>query len=245
MATRVIGSGVGFRQGGCRRGGEYCACEGGWRKFSKESLLHFRTRATSDDGVRRQRGPDIGEATKYWGKEIRKWLVTLVDMDEWTIILLAMSAGKIKPLGSEAVQVTVQRTVGGFPRLLLANRAFARVDKIEHGGESAWPTADFQCWKPDHDDKVRLFVLVYLLSGCDFLPEISSLPFGKIWKVALACVRAEGVFDRSLFVKENDNWTVSIDECVNLLVTMFYVKNEATFLRGEAAPGKILHHVDV
>ncbi|CAM9817462.1 unnamed protein product [Pylaiella littoralis] len=33
---------------------------------------------------------------KYWGRTFHKWLVTSVDTDEWMIILLAMSTGKIK-----------------------------------------------------------------------------------------------------------------------------------------------------
>ncbi|CAM9550630.1 unnamed protein product [Pylaiella littoralis] len=170
---------------------------------------------------------------KYWGRTFHKWMVTLVGTDEWMIILLAMSTGKIKAHGPGGVQVTVQRIVGGASKFLLVYRAFTKIGDLEDGSDSAWPTADFQFWNPDENDKVRLFVLVYLLSGCDFLPAISGLPFKKMWVTALQSVRTEGVFTQSLFVQENDVWSVRIDECIKLLATMFFFMNEAAFSRGE------------
>ncbi|CAN0247626.1 unnamed protein product [Pylaiella littoralis] len=215
----------------------------------EEPLLHFRNGAAP--GVRRQRGPDIGEAKlslvhfivqakRYWGKDFDKWLVTSVDTDEWMIILLAMSTGKIKPQGPGTVEVTVQRIVGGVPRFLWVNRSFAKICELEAGIESAWPAAGFGGWTPDKNEKVRLFVLIYLLAGCDFLPAMSGLPFDKMWAFALKSVRAQGVFKNPLFVKDDEVWAVDIDECIKLLATMFFFKNEAAFRRGERTAGMIL-----
>ncbi|CAN0185998.1 unnamed protein product, partial [Pylaiella littoralis] len=95
----------------------------------------------------------IVQAKRYWGKDFDKWLVTSVDTDEWMIILLAMSTGKIKPQGPGAVEVTVQRIVGGVPRFLWVNRAFAKICELEDGIESAWPAAGFGGWTPDKNDK--------------------------------------------------------------------------------------------
>ncbi|CAN0380650.1 unnamed protein product [Pylaiella littoralis] len=96
---------------------------------------------------------------------------------------------------------------------------------------------------PDENDKVRLFVLIYLLAGCDFLPAMSGLPFDKMWYFALKSVRAQGVFKDPLFVKDDEVWAVDIDECMKLLATMFFFKNEAAFRRGERTAGMILADV--
>ncbi|CAN0055456.1 unnamed protein product [Pylaiella littoralis] len=114
----------------------------------EEPLLHFRNGAAP--GVQRQRGQDIGEAElslvhfivqakRYWGKDFDKWLVTSVVTDEWMIIILAMSSGKIRPQGPGAVEVTVQRIVGqsgvrqnlrtrGRHRIGMARRWLRRLD---------------------------------------------------------------------------------------------------------------------
>ncbi|CAB1100343.1 unnamed protein product [Ectocarpus sp. CCAP 1310/34] len=113
--------------------------------------------------------------------------------------------------------------------------------------------SDFQGWIPDDDDWVRLFVLVYLLAGCDFLPAISGLPFGTMWALTLKSVRTEGVFRTSLCVREGGAWGVKIDECIKLLATIFYFKYEAAFARGGQEPGWIFrtdngdvaHYIDV
>lgn len=68
---------------------------------------------------------------KNWSKDFGKWLFTSVDTDEWMIILLAMSTGKKLAHGPEAVQVTMQRIVGGVPRCLLVNRAFVKIVELD------------------------------------------------------------------------------------------------------------------
>ncbi|CAB1115078.1 unnamed protein product [Ectocarpus sp. CCAP 1310/34] len=165
-------------------------------------------------------------------------------MDLWMIILLAMSTGKIPPNGIDKVDVTVQRIVGGAAKFLWVNRVYNKIADLKDGSESAWPAADFQGWIPTADEKVRLFVLIYLLAGCDFLPAISGLPFYKVWILALKSVRAEGVFNRSLFVMEDGVWTVDIEQSIKLLATIFYFRYEAAFAGVATTPGDLLRSVN-
>ncbi|CAB1099236.1 unnamed protein product [Ectocarpus sp. CCAP 1310/34] len=60
------------------------------------------------------------------------------------------------------------------------NRMFASICELQDGSESAWPPLTFRGWIPTDNDKVRLFVLTFLESGCDYLPAISGLPFDKM-----------------------------------------------------------------
>ncbi|CAM9353942.1 unnamed protein product, partial [Hapterophycus canaliculatus] len=120
----------------------------------QEDLLHFRRGPGVGGGVQRQRGPGIGEAElsvvhfivwseKYWGRSFSKWMVTSVDTDQWMIILLAMSAGKIQPSGSAKVDVTVRRVVAGNAKYLYVNRVFDKICNLRDGSESAWPVGGF------------------------------------------------------------------------------------------------------
>ena len=100
------------------------------------------------------------------------------------IILLAMSTGRIAPKGPNKVDVAVRKVVGSSPQYLWVNRVFDTICSLKGGEEPAWPTEGSRGWVPDNDDKVRLFVLVYLLAGCDFLPAIAGLAFEKMWQAA-------------------------------------------------------------
>lgn len=217
----------------------------------KPNLLHFRHSGEVDVGVHQSRGPDIGEAelsvvhfivwaTFYFGTYFTKWLVTSVDTDQWIILLLAMAVGKIKPRGDGAVQVTVQKIVSGAARYLWVNRAFVKICELEDGAVSAWPASGSGGCITSDDDKVRLFVLVYLLAGCDFLPAISGLPFEKMWLHALNSVRAAGLVRDFLFVEEDGEWRVDINEGAKLLATVYYSKHEAEFARVGKYPADIL-----
>ncbi|CAN0447121.1 unnamed protein product, partial [Ectocarpus sp. 8 AP-2014] len=129
-----------------------------------EPLLHFRDGTDTIEGVERQRGPDIGEAElsvihfivrakKYWGKSFDKWVVSSVDTDLWMIILLAMTTGWLTPRGERAVDVTVQRVVGGETKFLWMNRVFASICELLDGSDSVWPPLTFGSWIPTDNDK--------------------------------------------------------------------------------------------
>lgn len=228
---------------------------------SQVPLLHIREGARADSaarvdsGVHRERGPDIGEAElsnvhfivwskKYFGERITEWLVYSVDTDQWMIVLLAMSTGFLKATpGDEHVKVTVEKRVGKESTYIYVNRVFESIRDQKDGSESAWPAASFQGWNPDENEKVRLFVLVYLLAGCDFLPAISGLGFERMWECALKSVRAVGVFDSSIFVRDNGVWNVDIEGCVKLLATVFFFKYESSFKDVCESPGELLRNL--
>ena len=203
-----------------------------------QKLLHIRKGGVS--GAQRERGPDIGEAElsiahfivwsqKYFGEEIADWVVYSVDTDQWMIVLLAMSTGFLKATGDGRVRVTVEKRVGKESTYIYVNRVFEAIRDQKDGSESAWPAVNFNGWSPDENEKVRLFVLLYLLAGCDFLPALSGLGFERMWECALKSVRATGIFDGSIFVQDDGVWSVHIGGCVKLLATIFYFKYESSF----------------
>ena len=112
-------------------------------------------------------------------RHLKRWLVTSIDTDQWMLVLLAMSCGYIEPQGSNAVQVTVKRIVSGGPRYILVNRVYGAIVTQRDGSESAWPPDGQYDWLT-HRAKVALFVLTYLMGGCDFLPRVSRIPFVKM-----------------------------------------------------------------
>ena len=218
---------------------------------SEIPLLHLRKGMAADGGVHRERGPDIGEvelsivhfivwAEKYFKAKITEWLVYSVDTDQWMIILLAMSTGFLKATDEGCVKVTVEKRVGRESTYIYVNRVFDAIGNLRDGSESAWPAAGFQGWIPDAYEKVRLFVLTYLLAGCDFLPAISGLGFEKMWECALKSVRAEGVFDSSIFFQDDGVWNVNIEEGVKLLATIFYFRYERSFKDVCESPRELL-----
>lgn len=124
------------------------------------------------------------------------------------IILLAMSVRHIRAAGDGRwgeVRTSVRKVVGGVPHYVFVNKGYEAIVGLEDGGESAWPVVGCtaECWIADDDDKLRLFVLVYLLARVAiFSPAISGLPFHKMWEAAFKSVR-EGLFINSVFVEDS------------------------------------------
>ena len=142
------------------------------------------------------------------------------------------------------MKVTVEKRVGKETTYIYVNRVFEAICAQKDGSESAWPAARFRGWNPDENERVRLFVLAYLLAGCDFLPAITGLGFERMWECALKSVRAVGIFDSSIFVQDNnDVWNVDIEACVKLLATIFYFKYEACFKDVCVSPAELLRNV--
>ncbi|CAB1098857.1 unnamed protein product [Ectocarpus sp. CCAP 1310/34] len=197
--------------------------EGGVPTVAEEDpLLHYRRGA--DRSVQRERGPNIGEAE-----------LSLVHFIVWA------------KNGEGAVEVTVQKVVGGDPKYIWVNRVFAAIRASGTATNLRGPrrTPVSRVGFPTTMRRYAFSSLsTYLLAGCDFLPAIPGLPFGTMWALALKSVRTEGVFRTSIFVREGGVWGVKIDECIKLLATIFYFKYEAVFARGGQEPGWILRMVD-
>ena len=111
--------------------------------------------------------------------DLTKWLVTSVDTDQWMIILLGMGTGKIIVEGPQAVDVTVARHVKKT-EYIHVNSVYRSIARLtESNGDAGWPS-ELPPWLNDGAKSI-LFVWVFLLSGCDFLPAIARCTFPKMW----------------------------------------------------------------
>ena len=164
----------------------------------EETFLQGRGRMVQDPGVLNDIYPGIGEGgmstvhfivrhrcyRKGGSMKLRNWLVTSVDTDQWMINLLTMGTGKTVAEGPDAVNVTVARQVRSTVEYLHVNRIFQAIARLTEIGEHAgWPS-ELPTWL-DNGAKTVLFVLVFALSGCDFLPVIVKCHFLLVWESLL------------------------------------------------------------
>lgn len=96
-------------------------------------------------------------------------------------------------------RLTVRRVVGGGVGFLNVNRVYDTIGNLRDGEKSAWPALTWL----DNRENVGLFVLVYLMAGCDFLPAVSALPFGRLWNFTLLSLRSEGLFTSPVLVERH------------------------------------------
>lgn len=90
-----------------------------------------------------------------------------------------MGTGKIPVDGDEAVDVTSARHVKSSTEYIHVNRRYGAIAGLTASGEHAgWPS-ELPTWL-DNGAKC-LFVLVFVLSGCDFLPAFVKCPFPAMW----------------------------------------------------------------
>ena len=117
---------------------------------------------------------------KASSRELRNWLVAFVDTDQQMITLLATRTGKLVSEGQESVNVTVSRPVRSTVEYIHVKNIFqARAWLTAIGEHAGWPS-ELPPWL-DNGTKTILFVLVFVLSGCDFLPVIVKCPFLLMW----------------------------------------------------------------
>ncbi|CAM9752266.1 unnamed protein product [Sphacelaria rigidula] len=139
----------------------------------------------------------IIHSERLFERQLKKRLITSIDTDQRIIVLLAMATGWIPTRGADAVQVTVKRIVSGAPRYILVNRVYRAIVDLRDGSESAWPPDEEYAWLTP-PVKVGLFVSIYLLAGCDFLPRVSGIPFLKMWDFVLKVVRSSNLFTKPI-----------------------------------------------
>ena len=174
-----------------------------------------------------------------------KWLVTSIDTDQWMIILLAMAVGKIRWAGPGKVDVTVKRVLSGGTDYIWVNRVYGALLGLTDGCESAWPKEDVVPWLVDDSLKVALFALVYLISGCDFLPAFTGLPFRNMWKFLLKGLLQPGLFPNPIILRNATGLLVlDVVECTRLMATAFYFMHERRFLAADQTPATILEAAD-
>ncbi|CAN0084368.1 unnamed protein product, partial [Sphacelaria rigidula] len=85
--------------------------------------------------------------------------------------------------------------------------------------------------------KVALFVLTYLLAGCDLLPYVSRIPFLKLWDFVLKALRKPNLFTAPIFTEEDGILRVDIDESVKLPAAMFFSRVENASAQIATDPG--------
>ncbi|CAB1101608.1 unnamed protein product [Ectocarpus sp. CCAP 1310/34] len=69
---------------------------------------------------------------------------------------------------------------------------------------------------------VALFVVMFLLGGCDFLPGFYFLKMPKMFQFVLDTISQPGLFSRPIVKKVNGKWTLDIDQCVKMLGMCYF-----------------------
>ncbi|CAM9985017.1 unnamed protein product [Sphacelaria rigidula] len=90
--------------------------------------------------------------------------------------------------------------------------------------------------------KVALYVLTYLLAGCDFSPYVSKIPFLRLWDFVLKALRTPNLFTASIFTEEDGILRVDIDEGVKLPAAMFFFQGRKRFCANRHGAGASLRH---
>ncbi|CAN0344877.1 unnamed protein product [Pylaiella littoralis] len=177
---------------------------------------------------------------------VRSWVVTSVDTDQIVHILLAMADGRIKPTGDDQVNVTVRRRKGGgVTQFVDVNRVYTALingpkwdqgakaffaattgdgQEEQEAGEPAPISGECPPWLEEHagQAKVVLFVVMYFLGGCDFLPAFHFLKLNKMFPYVVETISTPGLFTTPIVVKENGKWTVDVDQCVKMLGVCYF-----------------------
>ncbi|CAN0042625.1 unnamed protein product [Sphacelaria rigidula] len=147
-----------------------------------------------------------------------------------------MASGCIKPHGSGAVLVIVKRIVIGGPQYILVNRVYSAIENLRDGSESVWPLDGQYGWLTQ-SIKVALFVLTYLLAGCEFLPHVSGMPPLKMWDFVLKAIRTPNLFTKVILADKDGRLRVKMDQGVKLLATFFFFRHENAFSQVATDPG--------
>lgn len=86
--------------------------------------------------------------------------------------------------------------------------------------------------------KAALFVLVYLLAGCDFLPAISRVPFSTMWQLVPKDIRTPNLFTKPPLVENDGRLAADIEDGVELIATVFYFRVNERLFEGLQRPGQ-------
>lgn len=191
----------------------------------------------SDDNPTPVAGPGIGEGElstthaviwhhEYTGEApVKSWMVTSVDTDQLIHLLLAMAEGKIETRGDDKVRVTVRRRRGeGAVQFVDVNRMFDAIcttKQWEAGSEEKG------CPKWLEEDggraKVALYVVMYFLGVCDFLPAFFFLKLPKLFEHVLTTIAQPGLFNKPIVEKDaNGKWLLNVNECVKMLGVCYF-----------------------
>lgn len=88
------------------------------------------------------------------------------------------------------VDATIKRVTQGETDYVYVARGFKVICALEDGSKGAWSNEHYR-WLGDQQN-LSLFVLEYILSGCDFLPAFEKIGFLTLWKYLLNEVWIKG-----------------------------------------------------
>ena len=169
----------------------------------------------------------------------RKWTITSTDTNQILHALLAMASGFLAPDGANRVDVTVRRrhskVLGDF---LLVNRLYEVVCN-----NSAW-VAPSHPWLTN-EAKVVVYVLVYLLGGCNFLPAMHSMTFERMLPYAMVAVSEGGLFKTPLVEKDNSGkWIVQEEAGIKLMATCYFRLHSKIFESADKSASEFFQDCD-
>ena len=71
-----------------------------------------------------------------------------------------------------------------------------------HSWRSGLTDGDMEPSWLTREAKVVLFVVVYALAGCDFLPSVYNMPFKKMLALTMESICQQGLFDEALIERD-------------------------------------------
>lgn len=136
-----------------------------------------------------------------------------------------MAEGVIPATGDNQVRVTVRRRKGaGVVEYVDVNRVFTAICDKPRWTEGSGAQQICPTWLTDHNGqgKVVLFVVLYFLGGCDFLPAFYFLKLPQMFKYVLTTISQPGLFVKPIVEKKEGKWVLNVDECVKMLSVCYF-----------------------
>lgn len=136
--------------------------------------------------------------------------------------------------GAKRIQVC-QRKPKGANRYIDLNRVYGSVSI-----DVPWDQEENHIpeWLEVDGAKVALFVVLYFLAGCDFLPAFYNMPFKRMFEFVVETIGVVGLFSKPVVYKdkveeggrqEQWRWRLDIDEGVKMLGVCYFMLHWEVF----------------
>ena len=164
------------------------------------------------------------------GGPLRRWMVTSTDTDQAMHVLLAMATEAIPWSGSRKMEVQVRQKKGkGSEDFILVNRMYDAVRNKDKwsagaaGGRRALP------WWLTEAARGVLFVVLYFLAGCDFLPAMYNMGFKRMLHHVRMTVAMPGLFAEPIVSCSDGRWRVHTAAAVKMLCVCYFEEHVKVF----------------
>lgn len=154
-------------------------------------------------------------------------------------VLLAMASCRND---AENVRVTVRcKKRQGLTHYISVNRIFRDI-----GDQPTWgECGDSPLWLTD-EANVAIFILTYLMSGCDFLSAIYNMPFNRMFAFAMKSVGDQFLFPKHVVVETGaeeggKRWAVDVDGAMKLLAACCFHLHRRLFNASFTSVGESYH----